>query len=268
MKTERLEAELLLAHVLGWRRERVLGEHRLPLPERQARLFEGLLRRRLRREPLAYLLGEREFWSLSFKVSPLVMIPRPETELLVERALGLIEGRGEGIKLLDLGTGSGALAISLTVERAGLKALATDLSPAALALAVENATRHGVSQRIAFLACQAFEALSPGESFDFILSNPPYIPSGDFAHLEPEVRDWEPRAALDGGPDGLRVIEELIAKAPLYLKGRGWLIMEIGDGQGERVLELVAREGSYGDRALARDLAGRERCLMARKRGS
>ncbi len=245
-----------------------MGEHQLPLPAREAEFFEGLLRRRQRREPFAYITGEREFWSLSFQVSPLVMVPRPETELLVERALALIEGRGDGVKLLDLGTGSGVLAVSLTVEKPGLKVLATDLRPDALALARKNARRHGVSERIAFLACRTLEAMSPGEPFDFILCNPPYIPSGDFPRLQPEVREWEPRSALDGGPDGLRVIEELIAKAPPYLKGGGWLILEIGDGQAERVAELVAGEGSYGDWALARDLAGRDRCLTARKGNS
>lgn len=258
-----LEAQLLLGHAAGMDRVGLFtrGHETLAAPVQER--FRILLAARARRVPLAYLTGEREFWSLRFAVDPHVLIPRPETETLVAAALDRL---APGAKLVDIGTGSGAVIIAVAREMGRGRWWATDRSPEALAVARVNAATHGLAGRITF-ACGDLCAPLAGEegSFDAMVSNPPYIPSADLEGLQPEVRDHEPRLALDGGANGLDILTRLVREAPRFLKSRGWLLVEIGAGQAEDVRALAHGTGAYGALDTCRDLAGHERVIAAQR---
>ena len=251
----RLDAELLLAETLGLDRVGLYLNFERPLESGELAAYREQVRRRANREPLAYILGRTEFWSLPFKVTPAVLIPRPDTELLVEVALPLLVGAA---RVLDVGTGSGALAIALAHERPEWMVTAIDLSPAALAVAAENALSNGVAERVHCLPGDL--AALPGGPFDLVVANPPYIPSGDLAALMPEVRDFEPHLALDGGRDGLAAYRALARQAGDVLAPGGWLLVEVGLGQAANVQELFAAAG-LTEIFTARDLAGIERVV-------
>jgi len=256
----RLDAELLLAETLGLDRVGLYVNFERPLQADELAAFRERVRRRAVREPLAYILGRAEFWSLSLLVTPAVLIPRPETELLVEQALPRL---GDGPRqVLDIGTGSGALAIALAHERPECSVTAIDRSTAALAVAADNCRINGVADRIV-LADGDLAALPPGP-FDLIVANPPYIPSGELAALMPEVRDYEPRLALDGGADGLAAYRAITAQAAGVLAPGGWLLMEVGFDQAAAVRALCAAAG-LAELFVARDLAGIERVVGGRK---
>lgn len=261
---ERAEAERLLAALLGHGRAWLLahGEHPLGAPQRQA--YAGWIARRAAGEPYAYLVGEREFWSLTLQVTPDVLVPRPETELLIERALALLataSGAPAAARVADLGTGSGAIALALARERPDWRVTATDRSPAALAVAEGNAQRLGLD-RVRFLQGDWFAPLA-GERFELIASNPPYVAEGDPALADPALRH-EPRGALASGPDGLDDIRRLVAGAPAHLVDGGWLLLEHGAGQGEAVQALFASQGWTQVRCHV-DLAGLPRASEARR---
>lgn len=248
----RLDAELLLAHVLDAPRATVIArDDRVLTPEEQGD-FERLLARRVAGEPLAYLTGTREFWSLELEVTKDVLVPRPETELLVEwgAALG-------GAAILDLGTGSGAIALALARERPQARVAAVERSAAALAVARRNAAAHGLA--VEFLEGRWFEPLA-GRRFDLIVSNPPYVAEDD-PHLA-DLR-FEPRLALTAGADGLEALREIVAGARAHLNAGGWLLVEHGAAQGAAVRELFARAGFAGVET-RRDLAGHERATGGR----
>jgi release factor glutamine methyltransferase len=251
----RLAAELLLAETLGLDRVGLYLNFERPLQADELTAYRERVRRRARREPLAYILGRTEFWSLPFKVTPAVLIPRPDSELLVEVALPLLAGAA---RVLDVGTGSGALAIALAHERPEWMVTAIDLSPEALAVAAENARSNGVAERVHCLSGDL--AVLPGGPFDLVVANPPYIPSGDLAALMPEVRDFEPHLALDGGRDGLEAYRALTRQAGAVLAPGGWLLVEVGLGQVANVQELFAAAG-LTEIFTARDLAGIERVV-------
>ena len=255
----RLDAELLLAATLGLDRVGLYVNFERPLQADELAAYRERVRRRAGREPLAYILGQAEFWSLPLKVTPEVLIPRPETELLVEEALPRLSGRQQ---VLDVGTGSGALAIALAHERQELSVTAIDVSPAALAVAADNARSNGVAERIHF-AQHDLRQLPPGP-FDLIVANPPYVPSGELATLMPEVRDFEPQLALDGGVDGLDAYRALARQAEVVLTAAGWLLVEVGSGQAPAVQELFAGAG-LKEILIARDLAGIERVVGGRR---
>ena len=262
--TARLDAEVLLGHVLGRTRAGLYARLNETVSDEAAPRFAALLDRRARREPVAYLTGEQEFWSLPFIVSPDVLIPRPETELIVSHAIrwraALPRGQApRERRLLDIGTGSGCLAVVLAREIADAMVTAADISPAALAVARRNAERHGVAERIAFLASDVYAGLPADASFDVIASNPPYLAPGD--QRSPELA-FEPRAALDAGADGLDVIRRLLAGASARLRPEGQLLVEIGAGQANAVLALADAAGLTG--AVEPDLAGIPRLLVAR----
>ena len=282
IETARLDAECLLAHVLRFPRWRLVTERWRRLTPDEFGRYLTLLERRERREPLAYLVGTREFWSLALAVSPSVLIPRPETETLVEAALGIL--RGDGVSpppasprspvfgprspvVVDLGTGSGAVAIALARELPDTSVVATDASRRALRIARSNAEAHGVADRITFLRGDLWHALDGQEQrgeADVIVSNPPYIPSEVIPALMPEVQ-WEPRQALDGGPDGLQFHRAIITGARERLRPGGFLLLEIGADQAEAVRGLFEREGNFEATKVCRDLAGRERVVTARR---
>jgi release factor glutamine methyltransferase len=237
IESPRRDAELLLGSSLGLDRVGLYLHFDRPLEESELTAYRALIVRRAKREPLQYILGETEFWSLSFSVSPAVLIPRPDTEVLVEEALRLVDGG----RILDVGTGSGVIAVALARELAEADVVALDISPAALAVAGGNARRNGVDARITFL--EGDLAHLPEGPFDLIVSNPPYIPAADVDGLMPEVRDFEPRQALDGGDDGLNPYRMLATQADLCLVPGGWLLVEVGIGQAQDVQQLFAAAG-------------------------
>jgi len=266
----RLDAELLLGCALGMSREELMIAATRKVSVAESDRYEDLLRRRLNREPLAYITGQQEFWSLGFLVSGDVLVPRPETETLVERALkhlATINNR-EAPRILELGTGSGAIAVALASELPQAEIVATEIAPAALQIARRNASRNGVSNAIRFLQGDLFTALDQEleKDFDLILSNPPYIPRGEIAHLEAEVSRWEPRAALDGGVDGLDFYRRIIEEAPGYLRQGGAVAVEIGAAIGSLVLALFRNNPAYGDTGVHQDYSGRDRVVIARTR--
>ncbi|MDX2168407.1 MAG: peptide chain release factor N(5)-glutamine methyltransferase [Deltaproteobacteria bacterium] len=252
----RLDAELLLADALGLDRSRLFARLRDAVPEPAAQRFAALIERRRRREPLAYLTGGQEFWSLRFAVTPAVLIPRPETELLVELALAL---RPRPERILDVGTGSGCIAVALARELPAAQLTAVDLSPDALAVARQNAAAHGVIARIGFVHGDVYAALPADADFDLIVSNPPYLAPADAASPETAC---EPRAALFAGADGLDVVRRLLAGAVARLRPGGHIMIEIGQGQADAVLALASAAG-LRDARVVPDLAGIPRTLVA-----
>ncbi|HSB79571.1 MAG TPA: peptide chain release factor N(5)-glutamine methyltransferase [Candidatus Methylomirabilis sp.] len=293
IETARLDAECLLASVLGCPRWQVILDQKRRLTPKQFGRYLRLLQRREQREPLAYLLGAREFWSLELSVSPGVLIPRPETETLVEAALAacrdLQSGRGSpapgpsqgvrrpedqppppvGLTIVDLCTGSGAVAIALARELPGARFFATDSSWRAVRVARANAEAHAVADRVVVLRGDLWRALAghaPIAPVDVVVANPPYIPSGTIERLMPEVQ-WEPRMALDGGSDGLRVLREIIRTTPPHLWAGGSLLLEIGADQAAAVTRLVEATGQFESPRVLKDLAGRDRVVVVRRRG-
>ena len=265
----RLESGILLAHVLGLRKEDIIIYSDQELTDPQEEKFQQLVERRCRKEPLAYIVGHREFWSLEFKVNPKVLIPRPETEGVVERLLNLAgdETSEKVIRMLDVGTGSGILAIVAALEFPKARITAVDNSGDALEVARENALRHQVAERIEFLEMDLMRDwdLPKNDLYDYILSNPPYIPSRELKQLIPDVRDYEPREALDGGPDGLACYRCIIANAFPYLKPGGHLIFEVGDDQAEPVQQSLQAHGGLDEIEIVQDLSGRDRVVSARR---
>jgi release factor glutamine methyltransferase len=265
--TARLDAELLLALAAGISRTGLYGQLHTPASSEVEAQFTALLDRRAQREPIAYIIGVQEFWSLSFAVTPGVLVPRPETELLVELASepvgpDLLDSGAEtdGRWICDVGTGSGCIAVALAQELPDARVVAIDVSTAALAVAARNAAEHGVTDRVYCVESDLFDGLDPAARFDVIVSNPPYLTPDDF--ISPELA-FEPRAALAGGPDGLDVIRRLVAAAPARLRAGGRLIMEFGRGQ-EAAARALAQAAGLTDVQIAPDLAGMPRALVAR----
>ncbi|HZW25057.1 MAG TPA: peptide chain release factor N(5)-glutamine methyltransferase [Gallionella sp.] len=259
--TARIEVQMLLQQVLGVNRAYLLAHPERQLDEMQQAAYRALLQRRLAGEPLAYILGEREFFGLNFKVTPATLIPRPDTELLVELALQRIPQSG---RVLDLGTGSGAIALSIARSRPDVDVTAVDASPEALEVAQENARRLGVGNA-RFVHSDWFAALE-GERYDLIVSNPPYIEDAD-AHLGQGDLRFEPRSALASGTDGLDDIRRIVADAKGHLNDGGWLMFEHGYDQAERARELLEASG-FADVFSARDLSGIERVSGGRYAGA
>ena len=248
----RLDAELLLAHVLGLSRAGLYGESRLTLSDEERDELEQLVVRRARREPLAYVLGEWGFRRLTLKVDRRVLVPRPETEIVVERCLSLVAGIGEP-HVLDVGTGSGAIAIAIADEHPGARVTAIDASEDALAVARENAGRTGLP--VELIRRDLFDGLPVGP-WDLVVSNPPYVRPGEIASLESEVRDWEPRTALVG--EGATAVVARSARE--VLRPGGALVLEVADGAAAEVAALL-RELGYRDVAVTPDLAARDRVV-------
>ena len=259
LREPRLEARLLLSHAAGLPVEQMVADPERPVAEATRVRFAQLVRRRARREPLAQITGRREFWSLPFKVTRDTLTPRPESETLIEAALGLVSDRAAPLWLLDLGTGTGCLLLALLSELPNAEGVGVDLSERAARVARENAVALGLAGRAHFLVGDWDAAL--GARFDLVIANPPYVPEGEIGRLEPEVASFEPRLALAGGQDGLAGHRALAPRLPALLAPRGHALVELGQGQGDSVAEITAAAGldSLSGRT---DLAGIERCLV------
>jgi release factor glutamine methyltransferase len=268
LENHRLDAEVLLRHVLNMEKEQLYVNGDAPISAGQEAMFRDLLLRRSRREPVAYITGHKEFWSLDFFVTPAVLVPRPETELLVEVALQYVTqlASGSPLKVLDVGAGCGAISVCLAKEQAAMEIVAVDISALALDVARVNAGRHGVVDRIRFLAGDLFAPVEPlPETFDLIVSNPPYIRTGELSMLAPEIREWEPTIALDGGPDGLDTYRRMIEEGHSYLTTGGSIVLEIGANMASAVADLFSRSGCYGPASVYQDYAGKDRVIAATK---
>lgn len=265
----RLDAEVLLSHVIKKDRVWLITHSKDELDCGPVEFFESHIDRRARREPLQYIIGRQEFWRLEFTVSPDVLIPRPETELVVEAAIKTIRAKGGQTTIVDLCTGSGCIAVSLAKELVDTRIFAVDTSSQALAVARGNAQRHGVSDRIRFLEGDLYaplEELDVRGRVDVITANPPYIRSGDLPMLQPEVRDYEPELALIAGTEGTEVQQEIIGRASDFLGKRGTLILEMGMGQAQTLQRMVDEAGTYDKPEILKDLAGIDRVLVVRKK--
>jgi release factor glutamine methyltransferase len=256
----RRDAELLLLRVIGRDRSFLLAHPELSLNDEQLAEFRRLVERRRRFEPIQYITGEREFYGLRFSVTPNVLIPRPETEHLVEAALARIPLE-QAFTIADVGTGSGAIAVSIAVERPLAQLAAVDVSASALKVARDNADAHQVSDRIEFTEADLLDGVAAA-SFDMVVSNPPYIAEGEREDLDAEVRDYEPAAALFAGPTGLEIYERLIPQAARALRREGWLLLEIGAGQQLQLQRLLKDWNSVG---FVPDLQGIPRVALAQK---
>jgi len=265
----RLDAEVLLCHTLGKDRAWLLAHIPDALDDDGLRLFEQAGKRRAAREPLQYITGKQEFWGLEFMVTPDVLIPRPETELIIESILRPGEDRNRLLRVIDLCTGSGCIAVSLAKELPQARILATDKSPKALSIAGENARRHGVADSIRFFEGDLFgplEELDIHDQVDIIAANPPYVPAVDYGTLQPEVRDYEPEMALLAGPNGTEVHSRILEEAPAFLKKHGMLIMEMGAGQADILVQMARQAGSYHPPEILKDLAGIDRVIIMKKK--
>ena len=260
----RLEAGSLLAHALRRDRTYLITHGNDLVSGEELDRFRTLIARRAAREPLQYIIGYQEFFKLRFEVTPDVLIPRPETELIVEAALELVEVE-RSLSILDAGTGSGCIVISLLHELKNAHATATDISPNALDVARRNAQRHHVGDRVTFTQADSLTRLSQPEAFWLVVSNPPYIPAGDIATLQPEVRDHEPITALASGADGLDHIRALLRETPQVLHHSGYFIFEIGIGQREAIEQLVDR-AIWHLIEVKKDLQGIPRTVVLQKR--
>ncbi len=263
-----LTAEVLLRHVLGLDQSELYLRLDDPLRAEHRQGFEKLLDRRVRHEPVAYVTGKKEFWSLEFNVNGAVLIPRPETESLVELALDYAREihSAQPIRIADIGTGSGAIAVSLAKNLPEAEIWAVDISNEALSVAEGNAIRHHVMGRIHLLKGDLIDALGKGRApFNMIVSNPPYIRRGELASLAPEIREWEPLTALDGGEDGFEFYRRIIPSAQDYLNDGGRVLLEIGSDMAAGVVDLFARAGCYAPATVCQDYAGRDRVVAAMK---
>jgi release factor glutamine methyltransferase len=260
-KHPRRDAELLLEHALGCDQTALMTHPERVLSAAELEQFERLVERRLASEPMQYLTGEQEFFGLRFEVSPAVLIPRPETEHLVEAMLERFT-REDAVRIVDVGTGSGAVAVTLAHALPHSRVTAVDLFPAALEVARRNAERHGVIHRLTLLTSDLLAGVD-GAGFDAVVANPPYIAAGE--ELEPQVADYEPHSALYAGPTGLEIYERLIPQAARVLKPGGWLMLEIGYGQSAAVQNLM---NGWAGVTLVNDLQGIPRVVLGQKQSA
>jgi release factor glutamine methyltransferase len=282
----RASAEVLLAHVLALSRLDLYLRYDQPLSPEELARFKALVVRRRAGEPVAYLTGHREFWSLDFRVGPGVLIPRPETEVLVQAALEMAGELGIGKQApgapaslenqpetgplwgLEIGVGSGAVVVALARELPSMRWVALDLSTAALEVARDNARCHGVAERLRFLRADLLSAFKPCGHFTLVVANLPYVPRGDWEQLPKDIKDYEPEEALLAGADGLDLIRPLVRQAHRYLQPGGWLALEVGDGQAGPVLGLLEETQAYDRFEAVQDYHGVARVVRSRRRPS
>ena len=264
----KLSAEYLLAHVLREKRLQMYLRFDQPVQEEELTEFRALVRRRLNHEPVQYIVGSTEFYGLEFAVTPAVLIPRPDTEHLIDAILDFRKSGkiADDLRVLDIGTGSGAIAVALAVQLPGIRVTATDISADALTLAQENAARHSLTERIGFVSHDIFDGNMAGADapFDIVASNPPYIPQTEVEALQPEIRNFEPLIAATDGGDGLRFYRRIAERIDELLAPGGLLALEVGAGQAESVREILEQAG-LRDIAVREDYSGIERVVTAWK---
>ncbi|MDY6824261.1 MAG: peptide chain release factor N(5)-glutamine methyltransferase [Thermodesulfobacteriota bacterium] len=265
-----LSAELLLAHTLGLNRLDLYLRYDQPLSAEELSTCRELIKRRAAGEPVAYIVGEKAFWSMTLSVTPEVLIPRPDTECLVETALACLPAEAvdaDAFRVMEPGTGSGAVVLAMAGAAPHCHFFAFDRSPAAVAVARDNARRQNLLDHVAFFVSDWFSAFrTAGERFDLIVVNPPYIAAAEIDGLAPEIRRFEPRDALDGGQDGLQAIRHIVAAAPDFLKPAGRLMLEIGWDQKNDVAQIAAETDAYASPEFVKDLAGHHRVVNLRVR--
>jgi release factor glutamine methyltransferase len=265
VENPRLDTELLLAEAAGVIRAKLFAGS-IDLDDEAQRRFEALVRRRAAREPLAYITGRKEFYSIEFEVAPAVLVPRPETETIVDLALKFAAER-PNCRLLDIGTGCGAIAVAVASNAPGVRVVATDISTDALAIAHRNAIRLGLESRARFIHADCWDTLDGGEPlgrFDIVVANPPYVCESEMARLEPEIRDFEPRIALDGGADGLDFYRRIVAELRDHLIAGGAVIIEVGKGQAATVAAMLQAAGCV-DVGVSNDLSGIPRAVFGNR---
>ena len=263
----RLSAELLLSSVLGLKRIELYTQYNKPVAPEQLEQLRGLVKRAGRHEPVAYLVGKTEFYSLEFDVTPDCLIPRPETELLAQRAIEFLRQRSGPQSVCDLGTGCGILAVTIARNVPDAKVVATDISEPALAVAARNIEKHQLQDRIELRHGDLFEPLvAKLDQFDLLVSNPPYVSAAEYAALDKNVKDYEPRLALYAGADGLDVYRRISEKAEQFLKPDGLLLLEIGYTQGDAVRALLEHPGTFADIRVEKDLNRNDRIVVGRRK--
>ena len=265
-ESPRLESEVLLAHARGCQRIQLYTDFNKPVDGQVRSKMRELVQRRIQGEPVAYLVGYREFFSLDFHLTPGVFIPRPDTESLVLEALSKIED-AKSPRILELCVGSGCISVSLAVQRPDASLTAVDLNPLACETSAKNATKHNVSQSVQILQGDLFEALgkrpeSNEQKYDLLVSNPPYVCTHEIAELERDIRDFEPHAALDGGADGLDIIRIILDQGAAFLKPGGWCILEMDPAQIETCIELASSFDHWAQCSSIKDMSGNQRCVM------
>lgn len=263
LESPRLDAQVLLAHALNCRRTDLYVRFETEPTAEQRTKFREMVKSRATGTPVAYLVGEKEFYLLPFVVSPAVLIPRPATETLVLSALEVVKSIASPM-ILDIGTGSGCIAVAMAVQNKSVRVVATDISADALAVARRNANKHGVSERATFIHGNLFSTIDSDTKFDAIVSNPPYIPTADLATLMKDVKDHEPSLALDGGPEGYTAINRIIEQSQTFLKPGGTLLIEVGVGQAEATAEKF-QETEYRDIVIRKDTDGIARVVSGKK---
>ncbi len=261
----RLDAEVLLAFALGSKRIDLYTRHDEPTSDEVRERYRSLIRRRIEGCPVAYLVGRKEFFALEFEVGPSVLIPRPESEFVVMECLRLAKPISNPL-ILDIGTGSGNLAVAVAHRHKGAIVTAVDRSTDALAVAKRNASHHGVSDRVSFVEGDLFASVPSGKPFDFVITNPPYIAREDIPELPTGVRDYEPTLALDGGSGGYEIVGRLIAEARDHLNKGGYLVVEIGAPQEARIRQMISSLSDYEIADTIHDYSGHPRVVQARKR--
>ena len=262
VESSRLDAEVLLSRVLGKERIYLYVHFDQPLQQMELGRFREMIKQRVKRIPVAYILGEKEFMGMDFSVSPAVLIPRPDTEILVENVIERLKKLGN-VHIVDIGTGSGAIAVSILANCLNVSGVAVDISSEALAVAKSNAVRHGVDMRLEFIKSDVYDSLSAGQ-FDAIISNPPYIPDKDIAGLEPEVKR-EPYGALAGGKDGLDFYRRLIQEGIKFLKPNGFMAFEVGIYQAEDVADIGRQTGAFNHFEIIKDYGNIDRVVIMKK---
>ena len=264
----RLSAELLLSNVLGLKRIELYTQYNRVVEEEHLAKLRELVRRAGQHEPVAYLVGRAEFYSIEFEVTPDCLIPRPETELLVQRAIELLRQRAGPHQVCDLCTGCGVIAVAIAKNVPDTKVIATDLSETALGVAAKNVKKYGLDERVELLQGDLFEPLIPQldmAPFDLIVCNPPYVSAAEYEKLGKNVKDYEPRTALYGGEDGLELYRRIAEQVGRFLDSDGALLLEIGYEQGPAVRELLAQTGLFGIIKVDKDLSGHDRIVMAQR---
>jgi release factor glutamine methyltransferase len=265
----RLSAELLLSHVLGLKRIELYTQFERIVTGQQLDLLHGLVQRAGQNEPIAYLVGKTEFYSLELNVTPACMIPRPETELLVERAIEFLRTRSDRQFVCDLCTGSGCIAVAIARNYPDCQIIATDICDAALSVAAKNIEKHRLKERIRLLCGDLFDPIMPQldvEKFDLIVCNPPYISAAEFEKLDNNVKDYEPKLSLFAGDDGLDIYRRIIERVEQFLKPDAVLMLEIGYNQGQAVRGLFEQAGCFGEITIEKDFHGNGRIVIAKKR--